>query len=135
MYRSNLYSLLHSNKHFNIYVLYAFIFSNKRSIPALNLIISLKLSTVQLLNKFLKPTCAYKPVKALQVYNKVVKYVSTSFLKNRVNSLVYINIINLLLLYKPSLKTVTSTSINVWLNHNFYFITFINLFYFKIRNL
>jgi len=126
------------NYYYNIYVLYAYYITKSiTSLPS-NLLFSIKYfflqqSTIGITIVSQKtPHLVSKP--AFKTYLSVITHTSLNFAKNRLNQILYLNLFILVSSYFSYIKSYSMTQVSLTLNVNFYFLTFINLFYFKIRN-
>lgn len=68
------------------------------------------------------------------LYKHPVKYSSIVFFKNKLNNILYYNLYMLVANYLCYKNTNNLNLTNLPLNTNFHIFTFLNLFYFKVRN-
>ena len=132
-------------KYFNTFYVYNYILKSLINSTTTNLFNSVKYFLYkELLNTFnafklLKSTNYYsgKYVNSLKLknaYTLTVKNTSIPFFKNKINKFLYLQLITLLTNYFNYTNVYNLQTLYVPLNTNFFFYTFINLFYFKIRN-
>jgi hypothetical protein len=126
-------------KYFNIFTTYNYIFNKVIVITTLNIFLSVQylflkkilatLRTIKTTSKqFLnKPNIHFS-------YTKSVETVSLPFSKNKLTKVIYLKFIILTSYYYNYLQTFKLNTTNIPLSSDFYFFTFLNLFYFKIRN-
>jgi len=132
------------NKYYhNPFLIFLFIFKKLHNTLKLNLVLSLKYSVLKtLLYKINNnPKYCISKNKSLLTHNtfgmsrlKTIKYTSIPFYKYDYNKLIYLILYKLVTMYQPYNNTHVFTVKNLPLKINFFFFTFLNLFYFKIRN-
>jgi hypothetical protein len=127
-------------KHFNIYTLYASFFKYIPTTLVSNMFLSLKYVFLQKLTISINSRLQYKSVvkprnlSTIYVYKQPIKHTSIVFFKNKLNNTLYYNLYVLLTNYMCYKNNYKFNLTNLPLNTNFHIFTFINLFYFKIRN-
>jgi hypothetical protein len=125
------------NYHFNPFLIFTFLFKNLHNIIKTGFVLSIKY-------KALKTTLSkinHKTNSSKNTHNtysnsilKNIRYVSIPFYKYNYNKLIYLILNKLLVLYQSNINSHTLSIKNIPINNNLFFYTFINLFYFKVRN-
>lgn len=135
---------LNYNNKFNVFNLYNYIFSKPLNSLKTNLFLSIKYSLLKDLlviidsfsnnipntSNFLPNTKPYK----YSFYLQNIKFTSIFFYKNKINKILYANLVMLMSYYYTYINQITISTSNMTLPNMFNFFTFTNLFYFKVRN-
>jgi len=126
-------------KYFNIFLLYKYLFLPLNNTTLSNQLKSIKFNLLNCLSSSLgpkknTPNHTYKCVKVVNLYNNIVHVVKLFIHKSVINKLLIFKLYLILLNYQSVYNFFNPTKNEILLNSNLYFLTFTNLFYFKIRN-
>jgi hypothetical protein len=125
------------NKYFNVIYLYKYILYKLSNTLISNLVLSTKYFSLKLaINSNVKDVTSipktFTPPKTIYYYT--VKKISSFFHKTKTNKILYLYVHFLMSYYHTHTNLTKLASSGVFLIKNFNLLTFINLFYFKIRN-
>jgi hypothetical protein len=135
-----LYTIVYSfnlfKKLFNVFISFTYLYSFYKNHQLTNLILSTKFILFKILSNIVsfkkKIKCLSKP--NTTVYLQASKHLCLPFSKNRLNSIFYLTIIVVISNYVNYRNIFYLKNLIVNFNTNMYLLTFINQFYFKIRN-
>lgn len=137
----NMYSLstFFRNNYFSVYRLHSTLVNLSYKLQPNNLLLSLKFLSLNYLldffkNKNKKKSNQFPQLLSIKNYLIPLKSTSVPFFKNKLNNLFYLNIILTLYKYVSVVNFFNVTKLLLVKNPNLRLVTFLNLFYFKIKN-
>lgn len=123
-------------KYFNIFLLLKYFFSPLNQTLTSNLLKSIKFVILKNINKInnLQNSSFLDKNNKTMIYNTTVQKITLFIHKNKLNKLLFFLISTLLLKYQNTQNFFNLNKNGLVLNTSFYFFSFLNLFYFKIRS-